>query len=221
MATTRAKIAQQIQRLLNGGDPASPSFSSEEELFESIGQVLNKLLKIDYLTVSLPNGVILPSGNMMVTYDNLPVFTYKNVSKCLLPAIPVALPMDIGLYYVGPAVVSGTANFFNSEFIPIPIGFSGLISSQPVLSNLFGQIGYERRGKEIIFYSDITSTPNNINSVMVQMLVMDMSQYSDYDLLPIPPDMESECVNAVYKLFLTQRSPDKIDDPMAEVNPPK
>jgi len=213
--SSRARIAQQVQRLLNGGNPSSPVWAKEGELYIAISQVLNKLLKVDHLSVNMANGETIPSGSALVTYDNISVSTYKNVAKCTLPAIPIALPLDIGLYYIGPSTQSSSSNIINSQFIPVEPGQGFMMQNQPMISTMLGQVWYERHGKDVIFGTDITAAPNNITNVLVKMFVMDMSQYGDYDLLPIPADMEADAVAAVYALFSKEKSPDKIDNPVS------
>jgi hypothetical protein len=39
---------------------------------------------------------------------------------------------------------------------------------------------------------------------------MDISQYGDYDVLPVPPEMEWQVVQEVYKLYITQPIADKV-----------
>lgn len=214
---TRTSIAQQVQRLLNGGNPSSPLWAKEGELYTAIAQTLNKLLKVDHLSVNMANGETIPAASALVTYDQITVITYKNVAKCTLPAIPIALPRDIGLFYVGPSSQVSTSNIINSQFIPVPPGQGMMLANQPMISTMLGQVWYERHGKDVVFGTDITAAPNNITSVLVKMLVLDMSQYGDYDLLPIPADMEGDCVTAVFNLFKAEKSPDKIDNPVSNV----
>jgi hypothetical protein len=213
--TTRWKISEQIIRLLNGGSPSAPSWMRIPELYEAIGQVLNKLVKLDHVTLNLGDGERIPSEYCMGTYDNIPVVQYKNQSKCTLPAIPIALPRDIGLFSIHPMSLTVPSNFLNSQFIPIPPGHSVLLAGQPMINTLLGQVGYERRGRDVIFYTDITVTPYQIGQVSICMVVLDMTQYGDYDLLPIPADMEADCVAQVYNLFKGERPPDKVDDPIS------
>jgi hypothetical protein len=45
---------------------------------------------------------------------------------------------------------------------------------------------------------------------------MDISNYGDYDILPVPPEMEWEIVQEVYKLYITQPTADKVVSPTAK-----
>ena len=47
---------------------------------------------------------------------------------------------------------------------------------------------------------------------------MDISQYSDYDMLPILPEMEWSVITEVYKMFSTQPLPDKLVDSTVKEN---
>lgn len=90
------------------------------------------------------------------------------------------------------------------------MGQLGLLKSQPLLNNLLGQVGYEWYGMDIIYTTDLT-LPDPI-TVTMRLVVLDISQYSDYDILPIPSDMEWDVIQEVYKLFSTEPIADKLVD---------
>ena len=52
-------------------------------------------------------------------------------------------------------------------------------------------------------------------TVAMRLVIMDISQYGDYDLLPLPPEYEAEAIGAVVQLFKEQPTPDKLVDPSA------
>jgi hypothetical protein len=87
------------------------------------------------------------------------------------------------------------------EYIPIPSGQMGMVVKQRLMSDLLGQTGYEVRNKEIIFTRDLTALTPAVTGVDMWLVVMDMSRYSDYELLPITADMEAKVVDTVYKMF--------------------
>lgn len=99
-----------------------------------------------------------------------------------------------------------------NSFIPIQTGQSQFIATQGnLLNNLLGQIGYEVENGSVVFTEDITAL--GINNVMMKLVVMDLSKFSDYDILPIGADMEAIIVQNLFKLFSAQMPTDKINDP--------
>lgn len=96
------------------------------------------------------------------------------------------------------------------SFIPIPAGLQQMLKGEPLLSNLLGQIGYEAHGKDIIFTSDITVL--GINYVQARLIVADVSTLGDFDLLPIPADMEIDIIKEVLGLLMARGQNDGLVD---------
>ena len=94
------------------------------------------------------------------------------------------------------------------EFIPLQMGQSNLLKSQLLVNDLLGQIGYEVRGLDVYFTKDIT-TPSGV-SVNMELAILDVSTYGDYDILPIPPEMEWQVVQEVFNLYMKEPIADKI-----------
>jgi len=46
----------------------------------------------------------------------------------------------------------------------------------------------------------------------MRLAVMDISQYGDWDILPILPEMESQVIKMVYELYASQVTRDTIVD---------
>jgi hypothetical protein len=207
MATsTKYRIAEQVLRLLNGGEIPVSSKWKFGEVKVAIEQCLNQKLKMEYLNLNIPMGEMIPNGASVATYTNIPVTQYATTRiKSTLPAFPLKLPRGIGVYQIfDPANI-------DCPFIPLEMGQKGLLSSQALISDLLGQVGYEWYGNDVIYTKDLTQ-PSPINITM-RLVVLDISQYSDYDILPIPSDMEWEVVQDVYKVFATEPIADKLVDP--------
>lgn len=215
MASTKWSIQEQVRMRLNGGKEKAASWADPREVMKVIEQVINGMLKIDMFKTTLPEGETIPEGLALATYLNVPVTTYMNTARCKLPAMPVRLPRNMGVWAIGPMALNSTQNILNSQFIPVPMGVGFMLQSQPMISTLLGQIGYEPNGLDITFLSDITAPPNNITAVWMKLVILDLAQYGIYDILPIPADMEADCVEAVYQRFAPEPAPDKVDDPIA------
>ena len=81
MATTIGRISEQIQRIINGGDPSSDNQIQLQEIKLLVGQVCNKLLKLERFSVNMPEGDYGVPQSMIATYDNIPVTAYKDRAK--------------------------------------------------------------------------------------------------------------------------------------------
>ena len=205
MATiTKYKIAEKCMRLLNGGNIPVASKVHILEIMSGVEQVLNKLLKMEYLNINIPSMELIPNGASVATYTDIAVEQYGDRSKSTLPAFPLKLPRGIGVYQI-----FDPANP-DCPFIPLEMGQYGLVKTQPLINGLLDQVGYEWYGMDIIYTTDLTQ-PDPI-AVTMRLVVLDIAQYDDYDILPIPADMENDIVQEVYKLYATEPVPDKIVD---------
>lgn len=209
MAQTIYRLAEQIYSLIEGGDPGVASSISLNELKISVGQVINQRLRIDYFNSGLKLGEAIPNNAVIAKYDNILVSQYGNSqSKIKLPAKPMMLPRNMGVWSIY------MPDEPEKEFIPLQMGQSNLLRSQLLLNDLLGQVGYEVRGLDVYFTKDITTkVPVYVN---VELAIVDISNYGDYDILPVPPEMEWEIVQEVYKLYITQPTADKVVSPTAK-----
>lgn len=204
MATTKYRLAEQVVRLLNGGDIPVATKVEIPEVVIAIEQCLNKMLKMEYLNTNVPFGELIPNGASVATYEGIAVEQYGTRSKSTLPAMPLKLPRGIGVYEI-----FDPANM-DCPFIPLEMGQKGLLSTQPMINDLLGQVGYEWYGMDIIYTRDLTQ-PDPID-VTMRLVVLDIGTYSDHDILPLPADMEWDCIQETYKLFSTEPIADKLVD---------
>lgn len=204
MATTRYKIAEQIMSRLNGGRVGNASQFHINEIKMAVGQAANQLLKMEYLSTNLPMMEFIPNGAAIATYEDIAVVQYKNVSKSVLPCMPLKLPRSIGVFQIM------DPDDANACFIPLESSMAALITSQPVLSGLFGYTGYEVYGTDVIYTSDITG---GTSTVTMRLVVMDMDHYTDYDILPVSAEQEMQIVQQVLQLYAGDPGADKLVDP--------
>lgn len=210
MPTTKYKISEQILRILKGSDNPNASRTEQEEVTELVGQVINKLLKVEHYQ-SMTDGDVAPNGFVIATYTAIVVTQYlTNYATCTLPAMPVKLPKDMGLFHIG----SPTDPF--TSYIPVPSGIYQMVSEEPLISDVLGQVAYERFGLQVIFTTDITTAVPAITTVTIRLVVMDVSQLTDYDPLPIPADMEISVITGVLQILGVEPPPDNKVDPVAE-----
>lgn len=215
MGSTRWSLGEAVQNRLSGGGGKQASWVDIREIYKLIEQVLNSMLKTDYFKTTMNLGDTVPEGLAVATYENVPIERWRNTARLLLPCNYMRLPHGLGVSSIGPQELTAPSNDLNSQFIPIPSGHSVLLNGQPMIDSLLGLIGYEVNGMYAIFKDDITQAPNNITAAVVKLVVMDISQYGDYDFLPIPADMEAPVIEQVFQMLSGQRPPNKVDDPIS------
>ena len=100
MSTSKRKIAEQILYRLNGGIHSTVSPVQIEDVYEAINQKINALIKAEVFSVTLATGDTIPEGLMTATYENIAVVPYGRRSKAILPAMPVRLPRNMGVFEI-------------------------------------------------------------------------------------------------------------------------
>lgn len=194
MATTKKKIAEQIQRLISGNPVISARIHINDVIL-AVEQVCNQVLKADYFAVNTPEGDTIPNNCMVFTYDNVPVTTYKTTfSKATLPSMPINLPRNMGVLHVS------KIDAIDEPFIPIPTSMYGIVKPQDLLGELSGLIGYEVVGKDIIFTENLPG--QGVNSVYIRLVGMDIGSLSIYETLPLSSDMEAQVVQIAYNMLV-------------------
>lgn len=210
---TLKQLSENVRTRLAGATPGQGSNYKLVAIQKVLVQVINQALKTEYFSVSLPGGDTVPEGLVLATYEDVPVVAYKDVAKAVLPAMPVKLPKGMGVQHIG------KTDDAHTSFIPIPTGISQMITEEPLIDDLLGQIGYELKGMDVIFDRDITDasvvTPA-VSLVTIQLVVMDITNYGEFDPLPLAPDMEADIVQKAFEYLSQQQLSDKTTDPAAE-----
>ncbi len=211
------RLQEQIFGLIEGGNPGLASSITENELKISIGNVINQLLKVEHFSINEKLGEKIPNGSVLALYENIAVTESNGKSKASLPIKPIKLPRNMGCWAIYPKYTLGGDYEYDKEWIPVQMGQLGLLNSQPLINDLLGQVAYENYGMEVIANKNVKSLYPDIVLAM-RLVVMDVSQYSDFDPLPVLPEQEWQIIQEVYKLYSNQRIPDKIIDSTAKEN---
>lgn len=134
-------------------------------------------------------------------YEDLP--TYSNKSKATLPTQPINLPRGMGVW----KLFSASDPFVS--FIPVSSGemflYAGRISGAMDELNVYEY----HDNKTLIVNKSVTDIPSDMK---IQLLVVDPEQLGEYDLLPIPADMEFEVIASVLTILQPQRQSDETND---------
>lgn len=215
-ATTIYLLAEQTMKLIEGGTRSAGSSITFNEIKLACGNVINQLLKTEYLSINAKMGETIPNGTTLGLYEGIDVVSYNGKSKATLPIKPLKLPRNMGIWAIYPQYdVNVDVYDLDKEFIPLQMGQGSLLKSQPLINDLMGQVGYENFGMDVIFTKDLKTLFPNIKLAM-RLAIMDISMYGDYDPLPILPEQEWQVINEVYKLYATQVVPDKLVDPTVD-----
>jgi hypothetical protein len=107
--------------------------------------------------------------------------------------------MDMGIWSIAGATGAMT------PYIPIPAQ-DVLVFQGANLSYLEGKIGYYLQGSRVYFTKNITLSANGtVTSVVVNLLIMDISKFTDNDMLPISPEVESAIIDDVLQTISNGR----------------
>lgn len=111
---TKQYLYETVAALLAGGSPSAGKKFEKRMVQAFIQQAINRKLKTEYLSVTLPSDETIPEGLVLACYNDIPVVSYKGLSRAKLPAMPISLRRGMGVYFVGPATGG------NIEPIPTP-----------------------------------------------------------------------------------------------------
>lgn len=212
MAVTIYRLAEQALKIISGGELPNAIQPTLPQIKILIGQALNQLLKVGMFEVNMADGERIPNGLVLAMYENIEVESYNGKSRAELPVKPLHLPRNMGIFGVYPKWETNSNYLFDQEFIPLQMGQGGLLKSQRLINDLMGQIGYENFGQHLIFTKDLTAISQDVKLAM-RLVIMDISQYSDYDVLPLPPEYEMQAINMVVNIYKQPTIPDKLVDP--------
>ena len=205
------RISEEIAKVVNGGKIGAAATVNIPRVKIVVGQLINAMLKVEYFTINAKMGETIPNGTVLGLYEGLEVFTSNGKSQCNLPIKPIKLPRNMGVWAVYPKYELNGNYDYDGEFIPLQMGQGALIKSQPLFNDLLGQIGYENFGDRLAFTKDIKSLFPDVVLAM-RLAIMDISQYGDYDMLPLLPEQEIDIKNQAIKFFMQETVPDMLVD---------
>lgn len=204
MPATLFRISEQISRILSGGEVAVATMPSVEEIKIAVCQAGNAIIKADYVTASTKLGDTIPNGAVAGLYEDVAVVSLGGgQSKATLPVKPLSLRRGVGVWSIYPKYETGGRYQPKDEFIPIQMGQQSLLDSQPMINDLLGLTGYEVVNMDVYFNKDLKLLYPQIVLAM-RLLVLDMEQYSDYDILPLDPAQETAVIGQVLQLYGVQ-----------------
>ena len=210
---TKYYLMEQVRSLLAGGDPSAGAKFEPRMVMAHIAQAINKKLKTEYFSVTLPGDETIPESLVLASYDNVPIASYKAKSRAKLPAMPISLRRNMGIFHVS------LTDDIDNPFIPLQIGQNSFVKTQNLINGLLGQVGYEYADGYVLFTEDLTLRAVPITQVFIRLVVMDFDHYSDYDILPLQADMAGDIIKETVAILSTAPPQDGRVDSMSEELP--
>lgn len=190
---TIKSFVEVIQRAIAGGNVRSSFQVHEADIRAALNRAVAAILKMDAVNVNFQYGTSIPTHHLVATYDDVPVVDADcDRSYAILPATPMAMPMQMGVWRV--------YNCDCDSFIPLEPGMMNIASNvkHTAMSAILGDelIAYEVAGTKVTFNKPKETVGETVS---MQLLLMDISALDEYSQLPIPQDMEEAVFNMVRK----------------------
>jgi hypothetical protein len=201
MYTTKYSIAEQVMLRLKNGRPDLANQLDMRDVIAMVPQVAAKSFQIGYFNTTLPSGETIPDGLMLATFT-IPVTHGEKQSTATLPARPISLPRQMGVFAVYDPAEPFTA------YIPALPGQMAMLDSQPLMKKWANFcVIYEVNGGKLVFKNKIIP-----NTLTCQMFIADIAGVSDTDPIPVTQDMELEIVGKLFEFFAQDLPQNKQND---------
>ena len=205
MAVTKAQMAEQVLRLIAGGD-SSPDLKLDVRDVELlIDEALGYVIKASFWE-NRKSGESEINSDFVTAFEDVEVRqdAKKNLRYSELPAKKIILPNDMGVYQV--SRMEDQENTFKR----MPNGALGIFKGLPA-ADLEGEIGYFVEGDRIYYNKNLDF--NYQKKVLIKMVVS-ASSLDDDATLPIPGDMELQLLELIVKFAREQKiaPQDKVPD---------
>lgn len=131
------------------------------------------------------------------------VIDTRGRAKIALPAQPIALPRGMGIWHIG------DYRDVDSAYIPMQPGEHAILKgiSHTGLSSALGRLtAYEWYGNSTVYFNKTAGQMPE--KVLVRLVVVDPETLNEYDLLPIPADMEETVIVKVLEILKADGQPD-------------
>jgi len=183
--TTKAKIAEQVQRILEGGDVTRDDNRDIRELMLSVGQVRDNLVYRSLMQQ-------FSADEWEIGSDYLASYTVTVTDEvATLPVTPLELMDNRGIYSVV------YTNDPTLSVIPVNNTFQPLYRNLEA-SHLEGRIGYKILGKTLTLINTTTGgVPESLDVLMIPSGI-DIDEDEDF---PVPPEMVDMIIKEVVNLY--------------------
>jgi hypothetical protein len=196
-------IAEQVKRMLEGGDPSDDSQLDIREVGLAVQQVRNEIISAK-IENAINKGRLTLDGAYLTVFNNIPIQydSNRDVFYSDIPFQYASLPHDMGVYRV--ALMQDRFN----DFVRIPSGGAFMFNSMETFRETNHKL-YELKGSRIE-YLDVTLKNKEVLIEGVA-LVEDFEEDND---IGIPADIQAMVVARSVELLSTQKQipQDKVND---------
>jgi len=208
--TTLARIAEQVERRISGGDFQTTHPVDKREIILLIRQTTNFFIRQN-LFENIKVGENSINGQYLSTFKNVEVKkdTDTDLTFSALPAKYLELPHDKGLFQI-----SSMKNQFDDVFIPIRAGAAGLFNNSPA-GKLEKRIGFWPEGDRVYFTQDLLK--KKLNKILIKLVIDSPEDVDINDPYPIPPNLEKMIIDEVLDVMMPRARQDKVNDANATV----
>jgi len=192
---TRYIIAEQAQRIIQGGTPTPDSEVRKDELVIYVDQAFGQMVKQSFYQ-NKAEGVSWIDGNFVYSFvEEVKEDKMLGLSYVRIPSTYVSLPLGMGIHSV-----SDVKSQFDT-FVPTNPNFLGL-SRGLLVGNLGGRRGYYVENTKMYF---INLSPSDcVDNVLIKLAGGIQSDELDPDV-DIPLDMQEQLVRTTVELYMKQR----------------
>jgi hypothetical protein len=186
--TTLNKLTEQVMRIFSRGTGSPENVNplvDRREVKLLVVQATHEILAMETKDAIRLGDVNIPTC-MIATYENIDVVGDTGAKYTDLPAFPIKLPQDMGVW----SVVSSD----RIPYIPITTAAWDLLGAMDE-GLIEDQIGFYVEGRKIKFTQDPTET------VTIKLLVIDPAEIGENDPYPVPPEIEGQVIQRVLQLL--------------------
>ena len=202
MITLKA-IAEQVKRILEGGDPSDDSQLDIREVGLAVQQVRNEIISAK-VENAINKGHLTLDGAYLTVFNNVPIQfdSNRDVFYSDIPFQYASLPHDMGVYRV--ALMQDRFN----DFVRVPSGGAFMFNGMETFRETNHKL-YELKGSRIE-YLDVTLENKEV-------LIEGVALVEDFEVdndIGIPADIQAMVVARSVELLSTQKQipQDKVND---------
>jgi len=190
MRDTRYIVAEQAQRILNGGTPTADNEATIEELVLYVDQCFGKLIKQNYFENKIEGDAVINGSFIYSFVEDVKTDAVRDKYYVNLSSTYVNLPNNVGIFSVSP-----TKDEFNT-YVPINVQNIPLAYGLDV-AQLEGRKGYYIEATRLYLYNiKTTDCPEKLLVKLVGGIQDNLDPNVD-----MPLDMQAELVNLVVQTY--------------------
>tara|TARA_R100001463_G_scaffold135376_1_gene198618 strand:- start:4367 stop:4996 length:630 start_codon:yes stop_codon:yes gene_type:complete len=198
---TREIIAEQAQRIIEGGTPTADSEVRKDELMIYVDQAFGQMIKQSFYQ-NKAEGVSWLDGGFVYTFiEEVKEDKIRGMKYIKIPSTYVGLPLGMGIVHV-----SNVTSEIDT-FVPANPNFLGL-SRGLLVGNLGGRRGYFIENTKMYFIN--LKASDCVDNVLIKLAGGIQSEEIDPEV-DIPLDMQQALVGFTVDLYMKQRQIPKDD----------